>query len=147
MSCHNRCFNAPFWPLIAFKPPFPDVNLGFPALLIISFCSCSQSVLGGVSPSLSLSFSPLVFLLYHCRKKLAVWKVLKGVCPPASSEFKGKWVQNTDLVKAFTQSPEIWYSFENLIKSKLADSGLSWILFLHLKHFFGGGSINIRTHD
>lgn len=147
MSWHNRCFNTLLWPLTAFRPPFPDVNLGFPALLIISFYSHSQSVLGGVSPSVSLSFSPLVFLLYHCRQKLAVWKVLEGVSLPASSEFKGKWVPNTDLVKAFTQSPEIWYSFENLVKSKLADSGLSWVYSFILSIFSGGGSINIHTDD
>lgn len=146
MGCHNRCFNAPLWPLTAFKPPFPDVNSWLPStpyhffLLLFSVCSWR-------SFSLSLLLSPLVFLLYHCRQKLAVWKVLKGVGLPASSEFKGNWVPNTDLVKASTQSPEIWYNFENLIKSKIADSGLSWVLFLHLKCFSGGGSINIHTDD
>lgn len=59
MGCQNRCFNAPFWPLTALKPPFPDVNLGLPALLIISFYSCSQSVLGGVTVSLTVFIMPL----------------------------------------------------------------------------------------
>lgn len=125
------------WPHL--NPPFlmwilaSQHSLSF---LLLLFSACSWR---SFSLSLSLSFSPLVFLLYHCRQKLAVWKVLKGVSLPASSEFKGKWVPNTDLVKAFTQGPEIWYSFENLVKSKLADNGLSWVLFLHLKYIFWWG--------
>lgn len=58
MGSQNRCFNAAFRPPTAFKLLFPDVNFGFPSLLIISFYSCSQSVRG-----VTLSLSPVAFII------------------------------------------------------------------------------------
>lgn len=120
MGSQNRCFNAAFRPPTAFKLLFPDVNFGFPSLLIISFYSCSQSVRG-----VTLSLSLLWHLLFHCRQKLGILKVLKEVRLPASSEFKGNWVPNEDLEKASTQRHKFGVALTNLVKSNLADTGLS----------------------